>query len=634
MTSAYDDLVDELLGDDELLADGALPVVLSTVAEAVEPGSRAVIYLRVSSAGQVKNDYDPEGISIPAQRVKCQRKAEQLGLTIIGEYVEPGRTATEMSKRVEFQRMLTRVRNAGDVDYIIVYKLSRMARNRLDDAIVMADLRKRGVTLVSATESIDDSPVGQLMHGILATFNEYQSRESGADIAYKMKQKAKNGGTIGRAPLGYLNVRDRFDGREIRTIAVDPERAPFVQLAFELYVTGDYSLEDLSDELYDRGLRTRPTGRHPAKQVSINKLSMMLRDRYYLGYVEVDGEEVQGRHEPLIDDDLFDRVQDLLESRSTAGERRREHPHYLKGSLFCGRCKRAGITQRLIVQHTVNSRGSEYTYFFCRNKQNGSCEAPHINVALIEDAVENHYATIRFSAQFVATVRAEVARAIDEQEASERLLHKQLTTELKALDTREENLIELAADSTIGQEKIKTKLRDIARQRRRLTERLTTTTENLSDSARLIEAALTLLENPQELYRRCDEQQRRMLNQAIFHGLYVDDDQIADHSLREPFAQLHAVQSDWQTTDVTVPEPRTDTRPRNAKRAASQKGGGPVATNGLQVLLRGVVSAPCSSKTPRVELRGIEPLTFSMRTRRATNCATAPRSAAAAYQSG
>jgi site-specific DNA recombinase len=59
MTSAYDDLVDELLGDD------ALPAVLSTVAEAVEPGSRAVIYLRVSSAGQVKNDYDPDARRAP-----------------------------------------------------------------------------------------------------------------------------------------------------------------------------------------------------------------------------------------------------------------------------------------------------------------------------------------------------------------------------------------------------------------------------------------------------------------------------------------------------------------------------------------------------------------------------------------
>lgn len=551
----------------------------------------------MSSAGQVKTDYDPEGISIPAQRVACQRKAEQLGLTIVDEYIEPGRTATEMSKRVAFQRMLTRVRNLRDVDYIIVYKLSRMARNRLDDAIVMADLRKRGVTLVSATESIDDSPVGQLMHGILATFNEYQSRESGADIAYKMGQKARNGGTIGRARLGYLNVFDRFDGREIRTIAVDPERAPLVQLAFELYTTGDYTLDELSDELYDRGLRTRPTARHPAKQVSINKLSQMLRDRYYLGYVIYQGEEIQGRHEPLIDDDLFDCVQDILESRSTAQERRRVHHHYLKGSLFCGRCKQAGVTQRMIVQHTVNSRGAEYTYFFCRNRQNGTCQAPHINVALIEDAVEAHYATIRFSVQFIADVRAHIAQVLDEQEAAERLLQQQLTTELRALDTREENLIELAADATLPQPKIKAKLREIAGQRRRLTERLATTTENLSDSARLIEAGLKLLENPQELYRRCDDQQRRLLNHAIFHGLYTDDDQITDHSLREPFGWLHAVQRARQINRGHEPDSGTSTEPENENKAAPQLGGGPASTDGVGSYYRALIW-PCVLVSP------------------------------------
>src|SRR5947199_10144962 len=123
------------------------------------------------------------------------------------------------------------------------------------------------------------------MHGILATFNEYQSRQSGADIAYKMGQKARNGGTLGRAKIGYLNHIDHFEGRVIRTIILDPERAPLVKLAFELYATGDYTLDDLADELYDRGLRTRPTHRHPAKNVSIHKLSHILRDRYYPAYI-------------------------------------------------------------------------------------------------------------------------------------------------------------------------------------------------------------------------------------------------------------------------------------------------------------------------------------------------------------
>jgi len=197
MSTAY---IDDYDGGLEVLDSLLSETEPATPAVSAEPGTRAVIYLRVSSAAQVNTDYDPEGISIPAQRVACQRKADQLGLTIVEEYLEPGRSGTEMTRRVAFQQMLTRVRNEKDVDYVIVYKLSRMARNRYDDAIVMSDLRKRGVTLISATESIDDSPVGQLMHGILATFNEYQSRESGADIAYKMGQKAKNGGTVGLAP--------------------------------------------------------------------------------------------------------------------------------------------------------------------------------------------------------------------------------------------------------------------------------------------------------------------------------------------------------------------------------------------------------------------------------------------------
>jgi len=593
MTSAYSDDYPDDLDEDEPLVS---PVTNAGIV--AEPGTRAVIYLRVSSTGQVNTDCDPEGISIPAQRVACQRKAEQLGLTLIDEYIEPGKSATEMTKRVAFQQMLTRVRQTRDIDYVIVYKLSRMARNRYDDAIVMADLRKRGVTLISATESIDDTPVGQLMHGILATFNEYQSRESGADIAYKMGQKAKNGGTLGRAPLGYLNVFDRSEGREIRTVTIDTDRAELIKLAFELYATGEYTLADLSDELYDRGLRSRPTALHPAKQVSINKLSLMLRDRYYLGVITYKDEEFEGRHDALIDEDLFGRVQDIIESRSTAKERRRVHHHYVKGSLFCGRCQQAGITQRMIIQHTVNSRGSEYTYFFCRNKQNGSCPSPHINVIRIEDAVEDHYATIRFSPEFISDVRTHLGQTLADQESATRLLKQQLTTQLHGLDAKEENLIDLAADSTLPQAKIKQKLREI--ERKHLTERLQVTSEDLSDNARLIEACLTLLTNPQDLYRRCDDEQRRLLNQAIFLKLYVDHERITGHELHEPFARLHVVHEAHQATDGDKPDPGAGSVTQEGRRTVSDPGDGPSAL--LEGLLAGMDQVHCSSKPPRVDV--------------------------------
>ena len=60
---------------------------------------RAVLYLRVSTVSQVHTDYDPEGISIPAQRVACQRKADQMGVEVVDEYVEPGKSATNIEKR-------------------------------------------------------------------------------------------------------------------------------------------------------------------------------------------------------------------------------------------------------------------------------------------------------------------------------------------------------------------------------------------------------------------------------------------------------------------------------------------------------------------------------------------------------
>jgi site-specific DNA recombinase len=124
------------------------------------PQGRAVLYLRVSSTGQVNTDYDPEGISIPAQRRRCVDKARELGVEIVDEYVEPGRSATAIAKRPVFQQMLNRISSERDVDHVIVYSTSRMNRNWMENGAVLLELRRLGVTMISATENIDDTPLG------------------------------------------------------------------------------------------------------------------------------------------------------------------------------------------------------------------------------------------------------------------------------------------------------------------------------------------------------------------------------------------------------------------------------------------------------------------------------------------
>ena len=508
----------------------------STIDDCKDGHKRAVLYLRVSSPSQVNTDYDPEGISIPAQRLACQRKAAQIGAEVIDEYVEPGRSGTQMDKRPSFQSMLGRIKQDRDIDYVIVYKLSRLNRNRVDDALVLMSLRKFRVALVSATESIDDTPVGQLMHGILAAFNEFRSAEDGADISYKMGEKARRGGTLGRAPLGYLNIRDNFEGREVRSVAIDPERAEFVRLAFELYATGAYNLDSLAEELTHRGLRTRPS-RFPAGPISTSKLQVLLRNRYYLGFVTYKGAEYPGRHEPLIDPELFERVQVVLDARGKSGERRRVHHHYLKGTIWCGRCRDQGVESRMIVAR-AKGNGGTYYYFFCRGRQEHTCSAPYIHIDAIEDAIARHYRTLRLDPDFAERIHRALADTLADRENSAKLRHGQLSNELLKLDRQEENLLDLASDAALPKTKLRARLARIQQQRLVLREELEQVDEGLAVGAALIEAAVQLLDDPEELYRQAGPDQRRHLNQAFFEKLYIDKGEVAGHVLAEPFGEL------------------------------------------------------------------------------------------------
>ncbi len=581
-------------------------------------GTRAVLYLRVSSKGQVETDYDPEGISLPAQRLSCTRKAEQLGLTVVGEYVEPGRTGTEMTKRVEFQRMLERISRQRDVDYVIVHDLSRFARNRIDDAIVMADLKKRGVTLISATESIDATPVGQLMHGLLAAFNEYRSAKDGAEVAMKMGQKAKSGGTLGRAPIGYLNVTDNIEGRKVNTIAIDPERAPFVKLAFELYAKGQMSFQDIADELTDRGLLTRATARWPAGPISDSKIHSLLRDRYYLGEVRYKGEYFEGRHEAIVDTKLFDRVQELLDTRGYANERRRKHDHYLKGTIWCGRCFLESETNRRMILMHVNKGTSTYSYFFCRGTQDHTCDTPYSNIDRVEEAIERHYKSIAFRPEFIQAVRALMEAAVNDQIGAQKMLQEQTRAQLKRLATQEDNLIDLAADGGIDTSRVRAKLRDITRQRKELEDELEAITDDIAPGMDYIDAHLELLTQPHELYRYASDATRRLLNQAIFTRIYVVNEEVVGDELHTPMHELLAAQRGWNAFQDSGDE--TLAREIAVREAARHSGidkekqatvAGGLLDDFISALLsnRAETVGSCS-KPYMVRPKGLEPLTF------------------------
>ena len=296
----------------------------------------AYLYVRVSTTKQVRTAHDPEGLSLPAQREACTRHAESLGAQVASAYVEAGKSGTSMN-RPELQRMLADVRKHRPA-YLVVYDLSRIARNERDTFVLIAELEAYGCKLESATERIDDTPSGKLVTGVMASVHAFRSRGDAEKIRLGLERKHLAGGSAGPARIGYLNDRETVEGYSIASISLDPERAPMIRELFELAATARFTVSSLTEIMQDLGLTSRAMGKRPTRPISKSSIHRILRDDYYLGIVTRKGVKRPGRHEPLVDQATFDKVQTILAANRVGGERSHKHTHYLNGSVFSGNC--------------------------------------------------------------------------------------------------------------------------------------------------------------------------------------------------------------------------------------------------------------------------------------------------------
>ena len=304
----------------------------------------AVIYLRVSTKEQAAKDESGEGYSIPAQREACLRHIADRGWNLAGEFTDAGESA-RTADRPMLKGLLRRVADGGN-GAVVVHKIDRLARSMEDHVAIRAAFRRAGVQLVSVTENIEETASGRLVEGIHALMAEFYSANLAGEIRKGMTQKAKMGGWPTKAPIGYLNAREKISCKEIAKVVLDPERALLVRELFRLYSTGAYSLAQLQATMHAKGL-TSPYARRPGAPVSVSKLAEMLANPFYVGVVQWDGVRYPGQHKPLVPRSLFDRVQQTLRSRDVAGVRERRHEHYLKGLLHCGECgRRLSLTLR------------------------------------------------------------------------------------------------------------------------------------------------------------------------------------------------------------------------------------------------------------------------------------------------
>ena len=492
----------------------------------------AVIYLRVSSQGQVNTAHDPEGYSIPAQRAAALRHAETLGASVVAEFVELGRSGTS-TQRDALQQLLSELPKLKPT-YVIIYDLSRLARDDFDALWLLSEIEKQGAKLESTLERIDDSPAGKLLYTVMAGVNAFRSRGDAVKVKSGLERKFLAGGHMGPAPIGYMNAREVIGDREVAVVVLDPDRKELVQMAFELFATGNYSITQMVDILEDAGLRYRATPKKPSKPMNRSMVHRMLRDDFYIGIVTLKEAKREGIHKPIIDREIFERVQNILTAHRASGDRSHKHSHYLKGSLYCSCGCRLGYGRH------KGASGGMYEYFSClsRVRRRGNCQAPYIPVEATERAVERMNSRVVLTKQEQEAITQAVrdhaeAKAVVAKKESDRHSRK-----LRELNSQQQKLVQLHYQQAVSVEVLKAEQQRIETERSQAHRWSKAAVADVEDVMVALKIALELVDKGKLPYVAANEFCRRLINQALYEKIVVESIDDTKGQLSPLYAQL------------------------------------------------------------------------------------------------
>jgi site-specific DNA recombinase len=320
----------------------------------------AVVYYRMST--------DRQEDSIDRQRSQVIPYAARHGYNIIREYVDEGIAGDEEEKRKAFMGMLADARGQRDFDGILCDDKDRFGRfDSITQGYYVKPLRDAGVWLESVAQGRVDwsSFAGRITDAILQEAKKIESQAMSRRVITQMLMMARQGKWLGGVPpYGYAVVDDPQLGK--RLVLGPPEQVEAVRMMFHLYGEGGYSLEQIAQELHERGIAD-PSGRPNWQRTSIRAL---LRNQKYVGdmrwnaghdgkYSEVEAgtvrtsdqritrrvkrEEdwviVQETHEPIVSRELFDKVLRNLEAnRGRTSPAPKSGLFVLSGLLACGHC--------------------------------------------------------------------------------------------------------------------------------------------------------------------------------------------------------------------------------------------------------------------------------------------------------
>ena len=373
-----------------------IEIIAATKTLQQQPLSVAARKKRVAAYARVSTEQDEQQSSYEAQvdfytrHIKSNPDWE-----FVEVFADRGITGTNTKNRENFNRMIDLALNGG-IDIILTKSISRFARNTVDTLQTVRELKAVGVEVRFEKENLHTfDPKCEMMLTIMSSLAQEESRSISENVRWG-KQKSMRDGKVSLAYSRFLGYKKGADGRP----EIVEEEAAIIRKIYDLFLSGK-TINEIAAILTSMGVLT-PAGRTKWSVSTVRSIlsnekykgEALLQKTFTVDYLtkevrknngEVPSVRVRNSHEPIIEPEVFDRVQEILaESTKRRAKVRTRHP--FAGKLVCGDCGS-------FYGHKVwrlRSTGEHYNVWYCNHKYDGdkTCDSPRLRDEEIKAAFE------------------------------------------------------------------------------------------------------------------------------------------------------------------------------------------------------------------------------------------------------
>lgn len=420
------------------------------------------IYCRVSTEEQSENGY-----SIDEQERLLEEWCKKMGYVIYKCYSDRGISGKNIKDRPALKELLSDAK-AGKFDMVISWKINRVSR-KLEDVLKIVNLlEKNNITFKSYSEPFEtDTPAGRMQFQMMALIGEFERGTIAQNVKMGMIAKAKSGNWCGGRVLGYDLVPNNSPEEEKKgknKLEINEKEAEIVRFIFNEYSKGK-GYKAITNQINKLGYKTKK-----GNNFSVGSIRDILTNPVYIGEIRYNVRQnwsekrrrninpnpirVKGKHEAIIDRELWDKVQLILESKKGKPSRIYDGEYPLTGILRCPKCG-AGMVISRTTNTLADGTKKRIAYYCCGNWKNKGTSVCNSNTIRVDKANEYVFKKIEELVSNEAMIKAVVKNINKERKdkvkPAKRLLGD-IDKELEKLDKRKRKIFEAYEDDILTKE--------------------------------------------------------------------------------------------------------------------------------------------------------------------------------------